>query len=174
MELFHALGIEPGIIAVNIAGFVLLVLLLKRFAFGPVGEILEERAREIKSSLEDAERAHQMALADKRAMEEQLAGLDERAQEIVAQAQTEAERRRAEILQHANEQSRRIVEDGRRAVERAEEEARQRLREQTAEIAVAVSERALRASIDEERQAAIVEAFIADLERLAREEGERA
>jgi F0F1-type ATP synthase membrane subunit b/b' len=50
------------------------------------------------------------------------------------------------------------------------ERARDELRRETAEIAVSVSERALREAIDEERQAALVDAFIADIERIAGEQ----
>jgi len=166
-EIFHALGLEPGVLAVNIAGFVLLVLLLKRFAFGPVGDMLADRAREVQVNLDDAERARQMALADKRAMDEQLSTLDQRADEIMSAAERRAEEERARILEHAADESRRIVEDGERRVASAAEEARRQLRAETASIAVEVSARALREAMDEERQAALVDAFIADIERLA-------
>lgn len=170
-ELFHALGLEPGILLVNMAGFVLLVVLLKRFAFEPVGEILASRSREVETNLAEAERARQMALADKKRIEEELDKLDERADEIIEEARQQAQRERERIIQQADAESRRIIEEGERRVQRAAEEARQRLREETAAIAVAISERALRQAVDEERQAALVEAFIADIERLAREQG---
>jgi len=169
-ELFHALGLEPKILLVNIAGFVLLVVLLKRFAFGPIGELLDDRAREVEANLDEAERARQMALADRQHLEAELARLDERGREIVAQAERTAEGRREEIISRAGDQSQRIVEEGHRAVQRAEQEARDRLRAETAGIAVTVSERVLRQALDEQRQAALVEAFIADIERLAAQE----
>jgi len=170
-EIFHALGLEPGVLAVNIAGFVLLVVLLKRFAFGPVGDILAERAREIEDNLDEAERARQMALADKRAMEEQLSTLDRRADEMVSEAESRAEQERARILQRAADESRRIVEEGERRVASAAEEARRQLEAETAAMAVEVSARALRQAMNEDRQAALVDAFISDIERLAADEG---
>lgn len=169
-ELFHALGLEPKILLVNIAGFVLLVVLLKRFAFGPIGDILDDRAREVEATLEEADQTRQMALADKQHIDAEMARLDDRRREIIAQAERAAEGRRQEIINRADEQSQRIIEEGRRAVGRAEQEARDRLRAETAGIAVTVSERVLRQALDEERQAALVDAFIADIERLAAEE----
>ncbi|NLO07615.1 MAG: F0F1 ATP synthase subunit B [candidate division WS1 bacterium] len=166
-ELFHALGIEPGIILVNMAGFVLLLALLKRFAFGPVGEILAVREREIEANLGDAERARDMALADQRRIDAELAKLDDRAREIVSVAENEAAGRRRELIARAEEQSRQIVDEGERAVEHATTEAREQLRRETAAIAVEVSERVLREALDAERQQALVDAFIADVERNA-------
>jgi len=166
-EIFQALGLEPGVLAVNIAGFVLLVVLLKRFAFGPVGDVLADRAREVQVNLDDAERAKQTALADKRAMEEQLSTLNERADRIVSDAERKAEEERARILEQAADQTRRIVADGERRVQSAAEEARRQLRAETAGMAIEVSARALRQAMDERRQAALVEAFIDDIKRIA-------
>ncbi len=169
-QVLHTLGIEPGIILVNMAGFVVLVLLLRKFAFGPIGEILAQREREIEANLEEAERARQMALADKRRIEQELGTLDARGREIVSRAESEAEQRREEIIQRANEQRRQIVEEGERAVGLAADDARRQLRAEMAQIAVEVSKRALREALDEERQAALLDAFIAEVERIAARE----
>ncbi|HCA47527.1 MAG TPA: ATP synthase F0 subunit B [Armatimonadetes bacterium] len=169
MGVLEQLGIEWRMMVVNLVGFLILLALLKRFAFGPIGQVLGERASTVEATLDDAERAKQTALADRRSMDEQLARLDERADQIVSDAQKRAEDKRREILKHAEEQSHQILAEGERSVERAAEEARAQLRQETAEIAVGISERALRESLDEERQAALVDAFIADIERIAAE-----
>ncbi|MGM0492812.1 MAG: F0F1 ATP synthase subunit B [Armatimonadota bacterium] len=169
-ELFQTLGIKPGVLAVHMSGFVLLVLLLKRFAFGPIGDVLSEREREIEANMDEAERAKEMALADKRAMEAELAKVDDQAAAIVADAEEEAEERRRELIERAREQSQQIVSEGERNVKIATERAREQLRRETAEIAVSVSERALREALDEERQTALVDAFIADIEQIAGEQ----
>ncbi len=175
MEVLEQLGIEPGIMVVNVVGFLILLALLSKFAFGPVGQILDDRRREVEANLDEAERMKQMALADKRAIEEELEKVNARAEEILAEAESEAAKRRSEILARADEERRRIIEEGERAVEHSANEARRRLRAETAELAREISERALRLALDEQRQAALVEAFIADIEQLAdgQSEGER-
>ena len=155
---------------VNLAGFLLLLALLKRFAFGPIQQVLSDRQLAVEADIDEAERAKQMALADKRTMDEELAKLDELGDEIIAAAQKSAEESRQEILQRAEEQSHQIIAEGERVVERSADQARAQLREETAEIAVGISERALRESLDEQRQAALVDAFIADIERIANEQ----
>jgi F-type H+-transporting ATPase subunit b len=170
MEVFEQLGIEWRVMVVNLAGFLLLLALLKRFAFGPIGDVLSEREREIDANIDEAERAKEMALADKRAIEAELAKVDDQAAAIVADAEEEAEKRRQELIERAREQSQQIISEGERNVKISTERARDELRRETAEIAVSVSERALREAIDEERQAALVDAFIADIERIAGEQ----
>lgn len=167
MEVLHELGIQWRVMVVNLAGFLVLFALLKRFAFGPIGNILAERERAVEAEIEEAERAKQMALADKRSMEEELSKLDDRAAAIIADAEQSAEQKRRELLERAEEQSQQIVAEGERSVEVATARAREQLRQETAEIAVEVSERALRDALDEQRQAALVDAFIEDLKRAA-------
>lgn len=166
-ELFQTLGIEPGIIAVHMSGFVLLVLLLKRYAFEPIGDVFAQREREVEANLDEAERTRKMALADRKTLDREIAGLQERAAAIVADAEREADERRRELTRRAEEQSQQIVAEGERSVRLATERAREQLRAETAEIAVSVSASALRDALDEERQAALIDAFIADIERAA-------
>jgi len=170
MEVLEQLGIEWRVMVVNLAGFLVLLALLKKFAFGPINNILAERERAVDADIDEAERAKEMALADKRAMEEELAKLDERAAAIVADAEKEAEERRQELVARAREQSQQIVAEGERSVEIATRRAREQLRQETAEIAIEVSERALRQALNEQRQAALVDAFISDIERIAGEQ----
>lgn len=170
MEVLEQLGIEWRVMVVNLAGFLVLLALLKKYAFGPIDNILAEREREVDADIDEAERAKEMALADKRVMEEELAKLDERAEAIVADAEKEAEQRRQELVARAREQSQQIVAEGERNVELATRRAREQLQQETAQIAVQVSERALRQALNEQRQAALVDAFISEIEQIAREE----
>jgi len=167
MEVLHQLGIEPGVIAVNIVGFLLLMWLLSKFAFAPVRELMRQREHQIESDLADAAHQREAALRDRRQVEEELAQVGQRSRQMLAEARAQAERLREEMLSHAREQSERIVAEGKRAVAQSAEEARAELRRETVQVAAELSARLIRDSLDEERQAALVDAFIADLQRRA-------
>ena len=66
MEVIHDLGLDGRTMLVNVVGFVLLLWLLRRYTYGPIAQILGDRARDIEASLSDAKRQQEMALADKR------------------------------------------------------------------------------------------------------------
>ena len=170
--LVEALGLQPGVMLVNLTGFIILMVLLKKYAFGPVGDTLADRERSVDADLNEAERAKQRALADEKNMEDELEKLRRRRSEIISKAEKQAGERRQEILEQAREESQEILAEGRHGVERASEQARRELRDETADIAVSVSERVLREALDEERQAALVDAFIEDVERMAAGETE--
>jgi F-type H+-transporting ATPase subunit b len=174
MEILEQLGIEPGMIVVNIAGFLLLVWVLRKFAFGPLTEIVAEREDEIDGDLAEAESQREAATRDAAAMDAELAQVAERSRELMAEARERADATRDEMVARAREQADRIVSEGKRSVDVSAEDARAALREETVQIAMDISERALRSSLDEERQVALVDAFIADVQRRATEEGEGA
>ena len=171
MGILEQLGIQPGILLVNFTGFLLLVWLLRRYAFGPLGEIVHQREREIEADLADAEHQRQQAERSREGLDQQLAQIGERTQQMMAEARRSADEARRSMLEEARGHSERIVADGRRAVERSAEEARRSLREETAGLAAEISARLIRESLDEKRQAALVDAFVADVEQRAAEEG---
>ena len=92
-----------------IAGsFLLLVFLIKKFAWGNIIGILDQRAQKISDDIDGAEAARQKAedLAQKR--EESLAGSREEAATIVETAKETAEKNKAGILANAAEEAGRL------------------------------------------------------------------
>lgn len=92
-----------------IAGsFLLLIVLIKKFAWGNITSIFEERAKKISDDIDSAEAARQKAedLAQKR--EEALAGSRAEAVAIVETAKETAEKNKAGILADAAEEAGRL------------------------------------------------------------------
>jgi F-type H+-transporting ATPase subunit b len=170
-EIFEQLGIKPGVMAVNAAGFLLLLWLLRRFAYEPLRQMLAQREQEVQHNLDEAQHQREAAERDKRTLGAEMAKLDQKAQEMIARATEEGGQQRARIIEEARRESERLSAEGRRQVEHAADEARERLRAEAAGLAVEISARALRQSMDQERQAALLDAFIEDLQEMGAEEG---
>ena len=77
----EGLGINLGYLIVQIGALIVLVVLMKGFAYGPIIRMLEERQQRIAKGLEDARQA---AIARESA--------DEEAKKIVEEARAEAAR----------------------------------------------------------------------------------
>jgi len=156
---------------VNVVGFLLLLWLLRKFAWAPLGEILAQREREVQQNLSEAHQQREAAKRDKQSLAAELARVDEKAQEMIARAKEQADRQQAEMISEAQQESEQLVAEGRREVQRAADEAREQLRVEAADLAVGISAQALKQSIDEERQAALVETFIEDVKRITAPDG---
>ena len=50
-------GVEWGTTIVTLATFVILIILLKKFAWGPLKEVMDKRERDINKDIDDAEQA---------------------------------------------------------------------------------------------------------------------
>ena len=107
-----------------IAGsFLLLIFLIKKFAWNNINGILEARAKKITDDIDGAESARQKAeeLASKR--EEELAGSRKEAASIVENAKETAEKNKSQILSEATQEAVRLKEKAQQEIAHNKEEA---------------------------------------------------
>ncbi len=169
-ELLHELHIDPTVILVNIVGFLILLAVMRRFFFGPMGQFLAARRQDVAETIEGAE-------ATQRQAEDELTGIRDRQDEMMAEARQDADQTRHQAQHQANE----LVEESRQeALERrlrAEAQIQQQqaqavaeVRDQAAQLSVQFAERVLRDGLREEPQQELLEAAIRDVEEIAQRE----
>jgi F-type H+-transporting ATPase subunit b len=155
------LGINLGYLIMQIFLLVILILVMKQFAYGPVTRMLSERQARIAKGLEDARQA---AIARDNADAEAKTVLDEaraEAAQIRSDATVQAEETSDGITSRANEQAKDIIAS---AQDEAVEERNRilaELRGQVAGIAIAVANKLVGESLDEKRQRDIIADFFA-------------
>ena len=86
MQNLDVISVNLWQILISLANLVLIFLILKKFLFKPVTNILEKRNREIDESYDNASKAEKEAEESRIAWEEKLSGADARAAEIVKDA----------------------------------------------------------------------------------------
>ncbi|NIP73234.1 MAG: F0F1 ATP synthase subunit B [Gammaproteobacteria bacterium] len=150
-------------VAAQIANFLVLVYLLKRLLYQPVITAMEARERRIAERLNEAERHEEEAEREGRAYRDKADSLDRRRDELIRQAEQEAEARRRELL----EQARGEVDDTRaqwqQEIEREQRDFLTALRARAAESISAIARRALHDLADAELEEQIVQAFLSRL-----------
>lgn len=171
----EGLGVNLGYLIVQIGAFLVLYLLLRGFAFGPISRMLEERQARIAKGLEDARQA---AIARDNADAEVKKILDDaraEAAQMRTEASVQAEEQAQGILSKANEDAKKIVVDAREDAVEERNRILGELRTQVAAISIAAANKVVGESLDEKRQRAIVDSFISNPpEDLAKLTGERA
>src|SRR5215813_12400797 len=90
-----------GLIFWTVVTFVLLALVLKRFAWKPILGIIDAREKAIREALEESKRARQAAEEALAKNKEMVAHARADAARIVSEGQKEAQRLRSEILEKA-------------------------------------------------------------------------
>lgn len=157
----EGLGINLGYLIMQILLLVILVLLMRQFAYGPITRILAERQARIAKGLEDARQA---AIARDNADEEAkniLEAARAEAAQVRADATVQAEETAAGITSRANEQAKEIIASAQDDALEERDRILADLRGQVASIAIAAANKIVGVSLDEKRQHAIIADFFA-------------
>ncbi len=168
-SILEQLGIEPGAIVVNIVGFLILLYLLRRFAFGPISSFMEERSARIEADLRKAEEDRMAAAAERQHLQEQLDGMRDQFRHEIARATREAKQAMSDLHGEARAQRQQMIAQGEEELRRSRDAMLAELKQQVAEMAVEVAAKVVKDALDEQRDAALIDAFIADVNRMAAE-----
>jgi F-type H+-transporting ATPase subunit b len=155
-----------GLIFWTTVTFLILLFLLRRFAWKPILGALETRERQIREDLDQARRGREES---EKILEENRAVLiqarRERAEAVEAGRQ-DAERLKAEILEEARRQRESLLAQTQQQIQAELRSARGELRKEAADLAIRAAARILAKNLDDASQRKIVEDYLADLEKL--------
>lgn len=162
MDLLNTLNIQPGAIAINLIGFLLLLLVANKLVFKPIGTVLTERQADISSTYDqiDADKRQMEALRDD--YEKRLSGIEAEAREKIQSAIREAQAARDQIITEATGRSRELVTRAEREAEQERQEAMVTLKKQIVEIALGATAKIIGDGLDETRQRQLIDNFISN------------
>lgn len=109
-------------VAAQIVNFVVLVALMKRFLYGPLVRAIDAREQRIESQMAQADEKNRAAEHKTQQVQKEIAELDSGRAQLIAEARSEAERQRNELIQKARD-SVRTLEERWRADLRLEKES---------------------------------------------------
>ena len=147
-----------------IAGsFLLLIFLVKKFAWNNINNILQSRAKKITDDIDGAESARQKAeeLASKR--EEELAGSRKEAASIVENAKETAEKNKSQILSEATQEAVRLKEKAQQEIAHNKEEALNSIKGDVADLTVNLASKLLSQQLDAEGQRQLIDRYLDEL-----------
>lgn len=147
-----------------IAGsFLLLIFLVKKFAWGNITSILHARAEKITNDIDQAEAARKKAeeLAAKR--EAELAGSRQEATTILETAKETAEKNKAHILSEANQEALRLKEKAQLEISQNKEEAMNSIKGDVADLTVNLAGKLLSQQLDSEGHRQLIDRYLNEL-----------
>lgn len=121
-ELLHNFGVDWKLLTAQVVNFAILFVILKKFAYGPIVAMLEERRNRIKQGLEDAAAAGHAKNEATVKRDEIVEAANKKALGIVTEAEGVALDRQAEIVEEAQKKADAVAAAGERKV--AEEKAK--------------------------------------------------
>ena len=140
--------------------FLLVFVVLARYAFPRLNKGLKDRQDKIRGDLEKAEEARNEAESSLRRYEQQLQEARAEAGQIAEEARRTAEQMRRDTLAKAEDESRQIVARAQEEIRAERDRAMQELRRTLAEASVDLASRVVGESLDRDRQIRLVDEYI--------------
>ena len=144
----------------QIAGFLLLVWGLRKFAWGPLIGMLEARRERIAGDFREAERVKAEAQELKGRYEQELRGIDAQARQRIQEAMSEGQRLAGEVRSQAQTEAAARLERAADEIAREREKAKEILKEQIIKLSMRSAEKILRQQLDEKTQRKLASEFI--------------
>jgi len=156
---------QPLIVYTTIA-FGLLVILLGKFGFGPLVQVLEARERKIRESIEQAEHARLEAEKLLKDYEDKLAEARAEAQKFIAEGKELGENLRADIVNKAEEEAKRMIAKAEEQINKDVEQAIKELRSEVANISVDLASKVIEQELDKNAHEQLIEKYLSEVGRL--------
>jgi len=144
----------------QLLAFLLLMWLLKKFAWKRVVEVMKEREEYIAGQIEAAEKAKQEANRLLEQQRELIRQSREESHQFIENAKRQGEAQREEIIRLAREEAERMKEAAKMEIELEREKAMAALREQVATLSVRIASRVIGRELNEKDQEAFIQQFL--------------
>jgi len=159
------MNIEAGLMFWTFVTFIVLLLLLRAFAWKPLIEILKKREETIRDSIEGAKKAKEEAqrLVDEH--KAKMAELEKSVEAALEKGRVQAEALGAEITEKAREDATRIRERTEAEIVQAKEEALLDVRNEVLGLSTTIASKILARNLKPEDQNRIVDEVLAEVRR---------
>lgn len=161
-----AAGIIPAVTTLVV--FVCLMLVLGKFAWGPIASGLKAREDKIRNDINEAEAARVKAEATLKEYSAKLAAAEDRIREMLGNATVEGEKLATSIRMKGQAEAEEIKERANKDIEAARDAALREIYERTADLATSVAERIIRRNLNPADQQDLVRQSLEQLKAVER------
>ena len=155
--------INPGLMVWTVITFVVLVMVLSKYAWKPLLKSLQDREVGIRQALDQAERARMEAADLLKQNERNSAKAEDEYQKIIREGKAFAEKLKEEVVAKAHQQAQREIQQAKEEIQRDVDAAKQQLRNEVADLAVLAAGKILDETLDAQKHKKIVDNFLNQL-----------
>ncbi|MFA7278379.1 MAG: F0F1 ATP synthase subunit B [Candidatus Gracilibacteria bacterium] len=156
MELIAKLGIDAKILIAQIVNFVILLLVLGKFVYGPVVEKLEQRRGMIAKSVHDAKKSEELLREIEQTRLDMIAQTKKVTLEMIEQAAKTAEETKNSIVESARQATQEIHEQSKLQLAREKEKMLKEASEELGRLVVSAAEKIIEREFSPEDQKRLI------------------
>ncbi len=154
----------PGLMIWTLISFAITFFVLRRYAFGPIQKLIDDRRVRIRDSVEEADRARDEARS---LLEEHKALLGQArsdAEGILAEARRIADAQQQRMREETEEDRKRRLEETERQIEQATNQALNELKQAVATLSLEAAEKITRKSLTDSDQRRLIDEALAEID----------
>jgi F-type H+-transporting ATPase subunit b len=156
--------VTPGLMIWTIICFLIALYVLKRFAFGPIQKMIDERREQIRRSIEEADRARTEArqlLEEHRSLMNEARG---EAEQILAEARKTRESMEQRMKEETEKERQRRLEETRREIAAETGRALEQIRSEVADLTLEATSIVVGKKLDSDRDRELIAQAIGSLD----------
>lgn len=155
--------VEWGTMLFSLLIFMILFLLLRKFAFGPLMRVMEERQEKIADDIATAEKNRVEAQRLMSEQEAALAAARADAQKVLENSRVTSEKQAEQIIQTAKQEAEQFKKVARAEIEREKEQAIEALRAQVGSLSVMLATKVIEKEIDAKQQEKLIADYLKEV-----------
>ncbi len=143
--------------------FLVLLALLKKFAWGPLLKVMREREEHIANEIDTAEKNREDAARLQREAQEQLRNTRQDAQKIIEDARKAAVEQEQGIIEAARAESDRLKEAARQEIKQEKENAIKALQDHVASLSVQIASKVIEKELSAKDQDKLIQDYLKEV-----------
>jgi F-type H+-transporting ATPase subunit b len=150
----------------QIVNFLILILLMKKFLYGPIINAMEQREENIAKRMEEAEASIQRAEREQHKHRQLADALEQKKDEILHEASDEADQRRKKLMEQVRKDVNAAEKSWRSALEREKTVFLKNVRERAGQETIEIARKALQQLADDQLEERVVKRFIEQMDAI--------
>jgi F-type H+-transporting ATPase subunit b len=156
-------GLNEGDILFQLVAFIILMFLLRKYAFGPLMGIMKKREEHISTQINDAEQDREEAKAYLAKQMEELKTARLEAQSLIEAAKKQGEQQSEDIVKAARQEAERMKDAAVAEIGREKELAVETLRNEVASLSVKIASKVIAKELDEKNQEKLINDYLKEV-----------
>lgn len=156
-------GLYIGDMIVVLASFLIVLFLVKKFAWGPVMDMMKKREDYVLSEIENAERNREDAKKKFTEAEERLQSIKKEAHTIIEDAKSIAKQQEEDIIAAAKEEAIRLKDRAAEDIQQEKEKALDAVQDKVAELSVLIATKVIEKELNEQDQKSLIDDYVKQL-----------
>ncbi|WP_168121403.1 F0F1 ATP synthase subunit B [Paenibacillus sp. HB172176] len=148
---------------IQLVAFLILLYLLKRYAFGPLLGIMEQRKQFVADQINSAETSRKEAEQQLEQQKQALQEARKEAYDIIEQAKQTSSKQADDMIQAARSETNRLKDDALKDIESEKNKAVAALRSEVGGISVKIASKIIEKQVDEKSQEQLVDQYLKEV-----------